>query len=1761
MAPLVLSRSRLALALVCLSLGSIPCGAATFVVTNTGDSGPGSLRQAILDADGAPGADGIVFSLPGTGYQIIRPSSTLFLDDVSVDGFTQPGASGSGHGVWKIALDGSGAGPVADGLVLGSNCTVRGLSIYRYQGDGVVITGSANRVESVLIGVDLFGTPTGNVDNGIHTTAASSANFIGAPGVPSNQIAANGANGVLLEGEAAELVNSAIGLPVGNGQHGVFAAGSNNRVGLGPTSANHIAANGFAGVALGAAALGNDIHGNDIFDNGGLGIDHMPLGIPDVDPSPPSPPVLNVVLAGGASEAGQLLPSTVSGYLQSEALTTYRIDVYRSYSCDPSGFGEGLFQFEGASFEVTTDAVGFASFHRSDLPPGRPGWAHTATATSLSGAPTTSEFSACTTAIAPGNRISCADRTTLEGFTACVDDFMPRKFDTTGKDGFVVPTAPFLAAWRTTVSGIQQGNPCDVRSLMPPLTSSYDLVPLTDTDTGQTYCALYEALDEDDDGVIDRGWGTFIYNPDPGARPFHVQIVHPLGDAATDDQGIAVFKGTNAGSFVMAGAHRYANDDASLCQGASFKNSDVSHNVDNMIQEALYSSLNEANQELPPGVTPTSVFLQFHGMGAGTCGDVGGTADQVNVYLTYGSQSLSCATDDRLLQLQANLLKHNPAWNVTVPGDGPPCNRSGTDNPQGRLLNGVELNSLCSPDGDATSVSGRFIHIEQDPNSTTHRNPDNWIEALISTFDGSDGDGDGLFDDVDQDAPPLSGLPDFAFGTADGRILNAGGQVLFVYPGLAAGPGQDPFIAAESAAEGVWIRACSSVDLAAAPATVSACGGDLVFTLNAGREVRVACGVPAGHLVEFTNPSGVVIAHSGGDPLRLVGSPTNGLDAGAVVNGQIYVMAPGEVVIVDPPNTPESSAPVVVQPVDESTGTNPVAVTFSEVAQAGVTTLSSSPAGGGPPPPANFQLGDPALYYDLSTTALIATPIEVCFDYGGIDFGGGEPRLLHYESWGIFEERVGGSACYAKGIGDVSRALEAARQGGSGLRVWANEEGFSEAASNDHVIAQKRLPADDYTGTWRYEFYTRIPENAGTRRGQSGPEFSIQHTRPSTTLAIAGEYRTVISGLQYSPSPWEPKWRIWRADGAGQADCGGPAACWEVLPQIGSVELEVGTWYRVTMEVELTPDDNNRYNTFEVQKVDDPDPLIDLDLAEYAIAEEIKFSEDAFWLSLEGQNLWNNCGPGYAGDFFDFQIEYDDVSLSRFNGSVYVERFADGFETDEWVDITSSLDAGNEIVCGEARSLSPFALATPAAPQIALVGEPVLALELNTAFEDPGAAAQDALGNDLTDDIQVAGEVDVGVPGTYTVIYSVANAAGAASVSRTVHVVITPNSYVALALNSLHLGSDSQVLSGFVGVQDRGRRPFVGGNAELVMDNRSRTAASVQVSARRAVLKRGAEIAGTLSYSEEPRVMRDARIIALEQRSEEDWPLVTLPEFRHAQPGSEDVVVRQRRTKELGEGAYGDVVVRPTGSLQVAGGEYRLRSFEAGQRSRVSFLGPASLLVEGTFTVGQRAYFGPAEGSDVEPSAILVYVQGTRDKGDGHGPRVARVESRARFLGNLYAPEGTIWLRQRSTSTGSFIAHDLIVGAGAAVHLRSGWATPAVIYDPVGPAAAKSMSQTAEEVAGAAVSISSLEQNYPNPFNATTTIAYRLAAPSEVRLVLYNLLGQRVRVLVEGQCPAGQHLVVWDGRDAAGELLSNGMYIYRLTRPDGVETRRLMMMK
>ncbi len=88
-----------------------------------------------------------------------------------------------------------------------------------------------------------------------------------------------------------------------------------------------------------------------------------------------------------------------------------------------------------------------------------------------------------------------------------------------------------------------------------------------------------------------------------------------------------------------------------------------------------------------------------------------------------------------------------------------------------------------------------------------------------------------------------------------------------------------------------------------------------------------------------------------------------------------------------------------------------------------------------------------------------------------------------------------------------------------------------------------------------------------------------------------------------------------------------------------------------------------------------------------------------------------------------------------------------------------------------------------------------------------------------------------------------------------------------------------------------------------------------------------------------------------------------------------------------------------------------------------------------------------------------------------------------------------------------------------------------------------------------------VEQNYPNPFNPSTMIEFSVPTPTHAKVEVFNLLGERVNVLIDRYLPAGRYNVTWQGDDQLGRTTASGIYFYRVSAGDFTVTRKMMLVK
>ncbi len=300
-------------------LAASPLAAATFTVVNTNDSGAGSLRQAILDANAAAGADTIVFAIPGGGVHTIAPLTALepITGALTIDGYTQPGSSPNSNGpglpdnsLHQIELDGTHSGGANGSAALRIQgafaSVVRGLVINRAPASAIqVSSATSGTIEGCFLGLDPTGLTAQTNTYGIFLEVASNMQIGGPLPAQRNVISGNlltqigfgcltgnGGSGHVIEGNfigpdatgAARPANP----PISSNQGGIslcFGVTNATIGGTAPESRNIISGNSGNGVGIsnsfcgtcvtgivvqgnyigtdvtGALALGNGVHG------------------------------------------------------------------------------------------------------------------------------------------------------------------------------------------------------------------------------------------------------------------------------------------------------------------------------------------------------------------------------------------------------------------------------------------------------------------------------------------------------------------------------------------------------------------------------------------------------------------------------------------------------------------------------------------------------------------------------------------------------------------------------------------------------------------------------------------------------------------------------------------------------------------------------------------------------------------------------------------------------------------------------------------------------------------------------------------------------------------------------------------------------------------------------------------------------------------------------------------------------------------------------------------------------------------------------------------------------------------------------------------------------------------------------------------------------------------------------------------------------------------------------------------------------------
>lgn len=274
-------------------------------------------------------------------------------------------------------------------------------------------------------------------------------------------------------------------------------------------------------------------------------------------------------------------------------------------------------------------------------------------------------------------------------------------------------------------------------------------------------------------------------------------------------------------------------------------------------------------------------------------------------------------------------------------------------------------------------------------------------------------------------------------------------------------------------------------------------------------------------------------------------------------------------------------------------------------------------------------------------------------------------------SWTLFEELV--TSCYGDGIGTMNISDPAAvYEGHFGLMLHSNK---NMSAFSNHLIAGKNVSNGAYNRFVRYDLYAMLPA-AYDLTSQVGPEFSIQNTRNTEVDGGGAATTTAIAGIQHIASRYIlDKWNIWV-----ETEPGAPTATWKALPTsvwgnvtegaLGEPTITAGTWWHYNLLVDF---DSNEYVSMTVQQAgyryDSSGggglfPMYTANLTGYRIALEPRGFATATVITLEAENMYNNCAaqrtdPQAAFTAFESQMYYDRIHYEELPPTVIPSRNSD----------------------------------------------------------------------------------------------------------------------------------------------------------------------------------------------------------------------------------------------------------------------------------------------------------------------------------------------------------------------------------------------------------------------------------------------------------------------------------------------------------------------
>lgn len=286
--------------------------------------------------------------------------------------------------------------------------------------------------------------------------------------------------------------------------------------------------------------------------------------------------------------------------------------------------------------------------------------------------------------------------------------------------------------------------------------------------------------------------------------------------------------------------------------------------------------------------------------------------------------------------------------------------------------------------------------------------------------------------------------------------------------------------------------------------------------------------------------------------------------------------------------------------------------------------------------------------------------------------------------------------------------------------------------------------------------------------------------------------------------------------------------------------------------------------------------------------------------------------------------------------------------------------------------------------------------------------------------------------------YTISDGAASDTATVTIQVKDVIGRVAVLGTHSVSILTGADVLSGDVVVNQIGSAPFLGAT-EVSLSGGVTTASGWDVQGNRVTIAATAAIASDV-YSNQ--LTNNGTVTGALYNPLALPVFATLPTLLVSTPGTTDVNVGANGTRTLAPGSYRDLTVGKKGTVTFTGGTYHFRSIKlSGSEAKLFFSAPSAVRVQQRISTNNLAVIRPGTGSTATAATIVFHVGGINGTGGGlaETPKAVEIGADSTFTANLYAPNGTIWIKDRTLATGAFLGKDVQIGPDVQVTLGSAW--------------------------------------------------------------------------------------------------------------------------